>query len=117
MKNKGLLILGGVVLLLVSLYKEPNIDCSQQMGTPWSGVAPLTTHQQEQEKKLNSGWRPHNSGYNNPTSSGYETIEVIRENKIGPKTYYDIKHKVTPKPEIDLSDPYLQDLLEDETRR
>jgi len=116
MKNRLILVVGGLVILLLLLYKDSSKSESGPMGTSWDNP-PKSEAQKRSDEKIKNGFRTYNKGYNNLSSDGYETIEIIREKKVGPKTYLDIKHKRSHKIEIDYSDPYVQDIIEDETRR
>jgi hypothetical protein len=112
-KYRALWIIALISVGLSLAYEDPNETLGMPQGRAWGKDQPLTSGARA---KLEKGQSPesHNLGYNLPKSSSYGTYEIISEKKVGYKTYVDVKWKHRPSEEVDLTDPYLQDLFEDE---
>lgn len=93
--SKIFLGLLGITIVLSLTYKSDTEFDGNTQGKDWGKDLPLSNRQKEMQQRINSGWRPYNNG---------PIIE--RSNRH--------HHHAT---EIDMSDPYIIDQLEDEYRK
>ena len=104
-----------VILLLRSTYRDPMEHWDQVNGAEWGDSRPKSEREKYHEERIKNGFVPHNNRYKSNGSNGYETIEIINETQYpGGYKRQDIKHKKQSVKEIDLTDPYIQDRIEDE---
>jgi len=107
------LVLLGIVIMLSLADDSAQFDGSVS-GKPWGDNYPRTSKEAQRELQVKSNWVPgHNKGYINKGSNDRASFEVI--DKFGDRI--DIKY-TSPHRSINLedmlSDPYIQDRLEDE---
>jgi hypothetical protein len=105
----------GCLLILIRLnYDDPMDNWTEVQGSDWGDDKPKSRTEVEKEKKIQENFQPYNNGRKSSSDDGYETIEVIRETQYpGTNKKLDIKRKKNSE-EIDLTDPYIQDRIEDE---
>ena len=112
----------GVLIVLTALrlsYDDPADHWSDVQGTDWGENKPKSNREIETENKIKDGFTPHNNSGNTHSSDRYNSFEVINKYQYpGGYEQYEIKwKKPLTTPEIDYSDPYIQDLIEDETQK
>lgn len=83
------------IAIMLSLSSRDHKFDGSVSGKPW-GNPPKTKHELEKELKIKNGWKPSNKGYNH-----------VKHNHSSPPSFW----------EDAITDPYIQDMLEDETRR
>lgn len=110
---------GGIILILRLSYKDPMDNWEPVEGRSWGNEVPKSNRQIEQEEKIRNNFQPYNNGYKTHANEGYGTFGVIRKCRY-PGGYEKMEIKwdapFMPGQELDLSDPYIQDLIEDETQ-
>lgn len=110
------LVLLGIVIMLSLANDSAQFDGSIS-GKPWGNNYPRTSKEAQRELQVKSNWVPtHNKGYNYKRSNDRASFEVI--GKFGDRI--DIKY-TSPRQSTNLedmlSDPYIQDRLNDENNR
>ena len=118
--NKLFLIVIGIVATCALVYDAPENNWQPIGGKSYEGHTPLTSGQKEKLERARNGWQPASYGGNQHSSEGNYTFQVKEKVNMGPYEVWELKLKDGPThkhSEVDMTDPYLIDQLEDETQK